>query len=202
MGAYMEQLKKVISNETIKTTKTIKKHSFRIICNSLIKYLDEGKLLYVEQKLDHSYIKYMVVVNIFYDVLPNLKDFNKEATEYRILTKEIDTSINTIKEIKSKLIEKDALSTTNSQSNLSNSRSSSTDDISSPRVSSRKTIAPDKMYSYIARMTSNKETSPPQILLIDIRDRKNYENGHIHWSANPYLKYSGVINIPIGVFFG
>jgi rhodanese-related sulfurtransferase len=69
------------------------------------------------------------------------------------------------------------------------------------RSITKKTIPPQLVLKYIARMNSGEEQNPPQIILIDIREPKDYHSGHIYWKNNSNLYFNGVINIPLKTFY-
>eukprot|EP00833_Pecoramyces_ruminatium_P000627 jgi/Orpsp1_1/1174659/evm.model.c7180000050893.1 len=190
----MEEIQKIVDFETKKKWKTIKGHQFRLICNSLIKLMEQAKEHYDKNQFQYAYIKYMCIINIYYDYLQKIKDFNPNISEYRILQNELKDSVDTIEELKSTLKEK-----TNIPSITKNT---SNTQISSPPLKNKKTINSERLFKYIERIVYGNEPNPPQILLIDIRERKDYENSHINWKYKPNSRYSGVINIPIGDFYG
>jgi rhodanese-related sulfurtransferase len=195
MSSLNGKLKEKIKYETDKKIEFIENYSFKPVCNSLIKLIEKAQIDYKENKLEDAYILYRVVINIFNDNLKNRRDFNQYLSEYVNLRSELNQSIDIIERIKEKLKEREATSGIITRSGAINQESS-------PSYEELKTISSEKLYKYIERIVSGKDAKPPQILVIDIRDRKNYKNGHINWKINPYLKYNGVVNIPLDFFYG
>jgi ubiquitin carboxyl-terminal hydrolase 8 len=191
----IEELKQTIDNATKKKWNFLKSRSFKMTCNSLIKLLNQANNHYNEKKYEMAYVEYMCVLNIFIDYLNKLKDYDSKISEYKILSNELDSSENIIIELKTILQQKKVSNTNLPQNNYVNQSSS-------PQLRSKKTISSDKLYSYIKRLTSGNERKPPQILVIDIRRREDYETSHINWSSNPNFKYNGCINIPLDFFYG
>jgi len=206
-NSFIDELKKKADVEAKKKYNLLKGHSFRLICNALLKLVAEGENNYKSNKYEHAYVNYMTVINIFSDILPTLKDFERSLPEYKILGNELNSAIETITTIKENLQNREkALKeqnsyVSNSLDNFSASRSSLNEQISSPRSGNKKTIDSEKIYKYILRILKEEEIRPPQILLIDIRKPSDYESNHITWRNNKY-DYNGVINIPLESFYG
>jgi len=196
-------LNQKVNVNTKRKEAALSRHSFRIVCNSLIKLLEEGLKNYELNRLEQAYINFMTLINIFSETLPHLNDFNKNLPEYNILKNELAESIDTIEKIKielcnrEKTLQEQNATTPNSISNFGYSGSVSP--VKSPKFRTKKTINSERVFKYILRIIEKKERNPPQILLIDIRSTNNYENGHITWKNNKF-DYNGVINIPFDSF--
>jgi len=203
----MDTLNQQVETETKKSTLALRGHTFRIVCNSLIKLLDEGNKYYKSNRFEYAYVKFMTLIDLFNKILPNLKDFNKNLPEYNILKNELTEAVDTIEKVKTELknrekaLQEKKTASSYSLSSNSFSRSSSNEQVSSPRSGMKKTIDPEKMFKYISRIIEGGEANPPQILLIDIRSSNEYGNGHITWKNNRF-HYNGVINIPLDLFYG
>jgi len=102
----MDILNNQAKREAKKKIDLLRGHSFKIICNSLVNLLDNGKTMYKEKRLEHSYVQYMGVVNIYYDELPKLKNYDMNIPEFRILMNELGSACDIIEELKRILQEK------------------------------------------------------------------------------------------------
>ncbi|ORY73511.1 hypothetical protein LY90DRAFT_503049 [Neocallimastix californiae] len=177
MSSLNGKLKEKIKYETDKKIEFIENYSFK-----------PAQIDYKENKLEDAYILYRVVINIFNDNLKNRRDFNQYLSEYVNLRSELNQSIDIIERIKEKLKEREATSGIITRSGAINQESS-------PSYEELKTISSEKLYKYIERIVSGKDAKPPQILVIDIRDRKNYKNEVAVQNENDNRKKELINNI-------
>jgi len=66
MSSYIEELNRVAKEDTLKKMKVLRTHSFKVICNSLIKLLDEVTYLFIYFSFYFYYLFYFILFIYFF----------------------------------------------------------------------------------------------------------------------------------------